>query len=63
MRPSGAGWRTWEWLFSPAAPRCEPDLLGAGSGGFDEEKALSVIIDELEHLQFTCEVVLVRYKR
>jgi O-acetyl-ADP-ribose deacetylase (regulator of RNase III) len=37
-------------------------ILGAGSGGFGQARALELMKDELSRLTFGCEVVLVRYR-
>ena len=38
-------------------------LIGAGSGGFDTERALQVMLDELWAFDASIEVVVVRYKK
>ena len=38
-------------------------VIGVGSGGFDEERALACMLDEFEHLDSTAEARIVRYKR
>jgi O-acetyl-ADP-ribose deacetylase len=37
-------------------------VIGAGSGGFDEERALSLIVRTLRELPETCRVTVVRYR-
>jgi O-acetyl-ADP-ribose deacetylase (regulator of RNase III) len=38
-------------------------LIGAGSGSFDTERALRVMMDELESIDSPLEVIVVRYKK
>ena len=38
-------------------------LIGAGSGGFNQEKAKSLMLDELSKLDFPIAVKVVVYKR
>lgn len=38
-------------------------IVGAGSGGFDVDQALGIMKDELGRLTFTCDVVIVRYRK
>jgi O-acetyl-ADP-ribose deacetylase (regulator of RNase III) len=37
-------------------------VIGAGSGGFDEERALALIVRTLRELPGTCRVAVVRYR-
>lgn len=37
-------------------------LIGAGSGGFNEEKALKIMLGELDHVESDARVVVVRYR-
>jgi O-acetyl-ADP-ribose deacetylase (regulator of RNase III) len=37
-------------------------VLGSGSGGFDEESALGVMLSELESSEYTGSVIIVRYR-
>jgi O-acetyl-ADP-ribose deacetylase (regulator of RNase III) len=37
-------------------------ILGAGSGGFDEERALALLLDELERLRPEVDVRVVRFR-
>jgi O-acetyl-ADP-ribose deacetylase len=38
-------------------------VIGAGSGGFDEAKALGFMVSALAGIESTAKVVIVRYKR
>jgi len=38
-------------------------LIGAGSGNFDEAKALETLLDELQQIETHARVVVVRYRR
>jgi O-acetyl-ADP-ribose deacetylase (regulator of RNase III) len=38
-------------------------LLGAGSGGFDSDRAMQIMLDELGAIDAPLEVVVVRYKK
>lgn len=38
-------------------------IIGSGSGGVDEERALDLMADELERLETKAEVLVVRYQR
>jgi O-acetyl-ADP-ribose deacetylase (regulator of RNase III) len=37
-------------------------IIGAGSGGFDEEAALRIITDELRRIEAAAEAIVVRYR-
>lgn len=37
-------------------------VIGAGAGGFDEEKALNLMLDQLQQIDTPLTVVVVRYK-
>jgi len=38
-------------------------VIGAGSGGFNEEQALACMVDEFEHLDSAAEVRIVRFRK
>lgn len=38
-------------------------VIGSGTGGFDKEKALNIMRDELSNLDSNAEVIIVRYKK
>ena len=38
-------------------------IIGAGSGGFDQERALEFMLDELEGLKGAADVTIVRYQK
>ena len=38
-------------------------VIGAGSGGFDQERALQLMLDELSGLESSARVAVVRYRR
>ena len=38
-------------------------IVGAGSGGFDQDGALALMKDELGRLSFAAEVVIVRFRK
>ena len=38
-------------------------LIGAGSGGFDPERAMAIMLDELGSIDAPLEVIVVRYKK
>lgn len=38
-------------------------LIGAGSGSFNKEKALEIILDELRHIEASAHVIVVTYRR
>ncbi len=38
-------------------------VIGAGSGGFDQDRALEIMLDELSGLESTARVAIVRYRR